>query len=70
MGQVIRGKKGDVIHLPKKIPRAPRTVGSENLQVRVIRVPGDFDHFFAALADRLFAPPSSRRMQGSTTKRI
>jgi mannose-6-phosphate isomerase-like protein (cupin superfamily) len=49
-GQVIRGQIGDVIYLPKRIPHAPRIIGSENLQAIVICVPGGFDHFFAACA--------------------
>src|SRR5260370_19702067 len=31
-GEVIRGKPGDVIYLPKKIPHAPKILGAEPLQ--------------------------------------
>ena len=50
-GEILRGKKGDVIYLPKGIPHAPKGLGSENFVVVVLCVPGGFDRFFAACAD-------------------
>jgi quercetin dioxygenase-like cupin family protein len=50
-GEVIRGRMGDVIYLPKGIPHGPRALGKENLTVVVLCVPGGFDRFFAACAE-------------------
>jgi mannose-6-phosphate isomerase-like protein (cupin superfamily) len=50
-GELLRGRRGDVIYLPKGIPHAPRVSGSEKLVVVVVCVPGGFDRFFAACAD-------------------
>ena len=55
-GELIRGRTGDVIYLPKKIPHAPRHLGSERLRVLVVCVPGGFDHFFAACAEEWSKP--------------
>ena len=55
-GQMIHARKGDVIYLPKNIPHAPRIVGSEDLQVMLICVPGGFDHYFAACAEEWSKP--------------
>ena len=55
-GQMIHARKGDVIYLPKNIPHAPRIVGSEDLQVMLICVPGGFDHYFAACAEEWAKP--------------
>jgi len=50
-GELLRGRKGDVIYLPKGIPHAPRVVGNDNLTVVVVCVPGGFDRFFATCAE-------------------
>lgn len=47
-GEVLRGKPGDVIYLPKEVPHAPKVLGNEKLTVVVVCVPGGFDRFFAA----------------------
>lgn len=49
-GELLRGREGDVIYLPKGIPHAPRVVGNDNLTVVVLCVPGGFDRFFATCA--------------------
>jgi mannose-6-phosphate isomerase-like protein (cupin superfamily) len=53
-GQMILARKGDVVYLPKNIPHAPRIVGSEDLQVILICVPGD--HYFAVCAEEWSKP--------------
>jgi quercetin dioxygenase-like cupin family protein len=50
-GELLRGRRGDVIYLPKGIPHGPRVVGNENLTVVVLCVPGGFDRFFAACGE-------------------
>ncbi len=50
-GELLHGRKGDVIYLPKGIPHAPRVVGNDKLTVVVLCVPGGFDRFFAACAE-------------------
>lgn len=54
--QTIHGRKEDVIYLPKNIPHALRFLGSEDLQVMLICVPGGFDHYFAACAEEWSKP--------------
>jgi quercetin dioxygenase-like cupin family protein len=49
-GEVLRGRSGDVIYLPKGIPHAPRTLGNDGVTIVVLCVPGGFDRFFAACA--------------------
>jgi len=49
-GEVLRGRRGDVIHLPKGIPHAPRVMGNNEATLVVVVVPGGFDRFFAACA--------------------
>jgi mannose-6-phosphate isomerase-like protein (cupin superfamily) len=46
-GELIRGQKGDVLYLPRGVPHAPKAIGTENLTILVICVPGGFDRFFA-----------------------
>jgi mannose-6-phosphate isomerase-like protein (cupin superfamily) len=50
-GEVIRGQKGDVLYLPRGVPHAPKAIGTENLTILVICVPGGFDRFFAACGE-------------------
>ena len=50
-GELIRGQKGDVIFLPRGVPHAPKALGTENLTILVICVPGGFDRFFAACGE-------------------
>jgi quercetin dioxygenase-like cupin family protein len=50
-GELLRGRKGDTIYLPKGIPHALKVVGNDNLTVVVVCVPGGFDRFFAACAE-------------------
>ena len=50
-GELLRGRRGDVIYLPKEIPHGPRVLGNDNLTVVVMCVPGGFDRFFAACAE-------------------
>jgi quercetin dioxygenase-like cupin family protein len=50
-GEMLRGRTGDVIYLPKGIPHGPRVLGNDNLTVVVLCVPGGFDRFFAACAE-------------------
>jgi quercetin dioxygenase-like cupin family protein len=50
-GELLRGRRGDVIYLPKGIPHAPRAVGNDKPTVVVVCVPGGFDRFFAACAE-------------------
>jgi mannose-6-phosphate isomerase-like protein (cupin superfamily) len=55
-GLILQARKGDVVYLPKNMPHAPRVVGSQNLEVLVICVPGGFDHYFAACAEEWNKP--------------
>ena len=52
-GELLRGRKGDVIYLPKGIPHALRVIGTDEGVVLVVCVvPGGFfDRFFAACAE-------------------
>src|SRR5262249_30263092 len=52
-GELVRGRKGDVIYLPKGIPHALRVIGNdEGVALVVCVVPGGgFDRFFTACAD-------------------
>ena len=50
-GEVLHGRRGDVLYLPKGIPHAPRVVGNDNLAVIVVCVPGGFDRFFATCGE-------------------
>jgi quercetin dioxygenase-like cupin family protein len=52
-GELLRGRKGDVIYLPKGIPHALRVIGNdEDLVLVVCVVPGGFfDRFFEACAE-------------------
>jgi mannose-6-phosphate isomerase-like protein (cupin superfamily) len=50
-GELIRGQRGDVIYLPRGVPHAPRALGTEDLTVLVVCVPGGFDRFFAACGE-------------------
>src|SRR6516162_8032943 len=50
-GEVLRGRRGDVIYLPKGIPHAPRVMGNDEATVVVVCVPGGFDRFFAACVE-------------------
>jgi quercetin dioxygenase-like cupin family protein len=38
-GELLRGRRGDVIYLPKGIPHAPRVMGNDDLTVVVVCVP-------------------------------
>jgi quercetin dioxygenase-like cupin family protein len=51
--ELLRGRKGDVIYLPKGIPHALRVIGNdEGVALVVCVVPGGgFDRFFAACAE-------------------
>ena len=49
-GELLRGRKGDVIYLPKGIPHALRA-SDEGVTLVVCVVPGGFDRFFAACAE-------------------
>jgi mannose-6-phosphate isomerase-like protein (cupin superfamily) len=55
-GEIIHARKGDGVYLPKNIPHAPRVVGTEQLQVLLICVPGGFDHYVAACAEEWSKP--------------
>src|SRR5215471_5684236 len=52
-GELLHGRKGDVIYLPKGIPHALRVIGNnEGVTLVVCVVPGGgFDRFFAACAE-------------------
>ena len=52
-GELLRGRKGDVIYLPKGIAHALRVIGNdEGVALVVCVVPGGgFDRFFAACAE-------------------
>jgi quercetin dioxygenase-like cupin family protein len=50
-GELLRGRRGDVIYLPKGIPHALKVIGNdEGVSLAVCVVPGGFDRFFAACA--------------------
>ena len=50
--ELLRGRKGDVIYLPKGIPHGPRVIGNdEGVALVVCVVPGGFDRFLAACAE-------------------
>jgi len=49
--ELLRGRRGDVIYLPKGIPHAPRVIGNDEGAAVVVCVPGGFDRFFAACAE-------------------
>jgi quercetin dioxygenase-like cupin family protein len=50
-GELLRGREGDVIYLPKGIPHALRVIGNEGVALVVCVVPGGFDRFFAACGE-------------------
>jgi quercetin dioxygenase-like cupin family protein len=51
-GEVLHGRKGDAIYLPKGIPHALRvSANDEGVTLVVCVVPGGFDRFFAACAE-------------------
>jgi mannose-6-phosphate isomerase-like protein (cupin superfamily) len=51
-GELLRGKKGDAIYLPKGIPHALRAGNDEGVALVVCVVPsGGFDRYFAACAE-------------------
>jgi hypothetical protein len=51
-GELLRGRKGDVIYLPQGIPHALRVIGNDQGVALVLCVvPGGFDRFFAACAE-------------------
>ena len=50
-GELLRGRRGDVIYLPKGIPHSPRVIGNDEGAAVVVCVPGGFDRFFAACAE-------------------
>jgi uncharacterized RmlC-like cupin family protein len=51
-GELLRGRKGDVLYLPKGIPHALRvSAKDERVALVVCVVPGGFDRFFAACAE-------------------
>ena len=51
-GELLHGRKGDVIYLPKGIPHALRVLGNdEGVALVVCVVPGGFDRFFAACGE-------------------
>ena len=50
-GELLHGRRGDVLYLPKGIPHAPRVLGNDKLTVVVVCVPGGFDRFFAACGE-------------------
>ena len=51
-GELLRGRKGDVIYLPREIPHALRVnANDEGVRLVVCVVPGGFDRFFAASAE-------------------
>jgi quercetin dioxygenase-like cupin family protein len=51
-GELLHGRKGDVIYLPKRIPHALRVIGNDDgVALVVCVVPGGFDRFFAACAE-------------------
>ena len=69
-GEVIRGKPGDVIYLPKKIQHASRILGTEPLQAIVLCVPGGFDRFFAECAEEWKKPQPDLRVIGEIANRF
>jgi mannose-6-phosphate isomerase-like protein (cupin superfamily) len=51
-GELLRGRKGDAIYLPKGIPHGLRVGDNEGVTLVVCVVPGSgFDRFFAACAE-------------------
>ena len=50
-GELLRGKRGDAIYLPKGIAHALRVGNDEGVALVVYVVPGGFDRFFAASAE-------------------
>jgi quercetin dioxygenase-like cupin family protein len=51
-GELLRGRRGDAIYLPKGIPHALRVGNNEGVTLVVCVVPGSgFDRFFAACAE-------------------
>jgi quercetin dioxygenase-like cupin family protein len=50
-GELLLGRRGDVIYLPKGIPHATRVIGNDEGAAVVVAVPGGFDRFFAACAE-------------------
>jgi quercetin dioxygenase-like cupin family protein len=51
-GEVLRGRKGDIIYLPKGISHGLRVIGNDGVTLVVCVVPGGgFDRFFAACAE-------------------
>ena len=48
-GELLQGRPGDVIYLPKGIAQAPKVGGNDRLTVVVLCVPGGFDHFLRGL---------------------
>ena len=51
-GELLRGRRGDAIYLPKGIPHALRVENDEGVALVVCVVPGGgFDRFFAASAE-------------------
>jgi quercetin dioxygenase-like cupin family protein len=50
-GELLRGRRGDTIYLPKGIPHALRVGNDEGVALVVCVVPGGFDRFFAASAE-------------------
>ena len=51
-GELLRGRKGDAIYLPKGIPHALRVGNDEGVALVVCVVPGGgFDRYFAACAE-------------------
>ena len=67
---MIRGRPGDVIYLPKKIPHAPKILGAEPLQAMVLCVPGGFDRFFAECAEEWKKPQPDLRVIGEIAARF
>jgi mannose-6-phosphate isomerase-like protein (cupin superfamily) len=51
-GELLRGKSGEVIYLPKGIFHATRVIGNDDLRAVLSCVPGGFDRFFASCAEQ------------------
>jgi quercetin dioxygenase-like cupin family protein len=66
---LVRGKAGDAIYLPKKIPHAPQIVGTNALQALVLCVPGGFDRFFAECAKEWQTPEPNMKELGEIAAR-
>jgi mannose-6-phosphate isomerase-like protein (cupin superfamily) len=63
-GEMLSGKPGEVIYLPKEVPHAPQTSGERSLQVLVLCVPGGFDRFFAECAEEFKqSRPDPRKLE-------